>query len=657
MPYYRRRYYKRKRFYPRRRYWFYNRRPRKTIRRRRRTRVRRKRLFKYRLKKLKTLKQIQYQPEQIKKCKIKGYLELFDCGYGRQSDNYTLYKESIVPPHQPGGGGWSIQQLTLGNLYVQGKYAMNYWTKTNKGYNLCRFLGVKLTLYRMPDTDYIFHYDLQDPQIVTKYTYPSYHPYKMLLYHQRIVVPSMRSAPLKRKLYKTKFIRPPKKLKNEWYFQEHLSNYPLLTFFATACDLHYIFASDISENNNVSLYVLNTRFFTHPNFQTTTGTTGWSPDGSNYVYALHNPPEPWLTNENTELKKFTFLGDPKLRHPGYPMNGKTDNAYWGNIFYYENFHMNSAIHVSNKTVSQACNDTTQIHLAQIKKEPLFFEVRYNPNKDDGDGNEAYFVTNFNAQQRNWDPPTDQDLILRGHPLWLMLWGFESYIKKTGKFTNLHKNGILVIRTKYFEPEKLGAYVVLSNSFVNGQGPYEQSPDEITLENNQNWYPRWLFQKEAIENLLLSGPAVHKTKKTNSIQAFMKYHFFFKWGGNPSKMETIADPNQQPSGPDPTNIFNTNEIISPQQSITDYIYKWDVRRDLLTQTATKRITEIPISKPIMFTDGQQTSTDPPLQKAWETSQETTQEKEKETLFQQFQLLQQHNQQLEHRLRQLTTILDE
>nr|UGV36036.1 MAG: ORF1 [TTV-like mini virus] len=656
MPYYRRRYYKRKGFYPRRRYWFFNRRSRKTFRKRRRNRVRRKRFYRRRFRKLKTLKQIQYQPEQIKKCRIKGYLELFDCGYGRQSDNYALFKESTVPPHQPGGGGWSIQQLTLGNLYVQGKYAMNYWTRSNKGFNLCRFLGVQITLFRMPDTDYIFHYDLEDPQIVTKYTYPSYHPYKMLLFNKKIVVPSLKTAPHKRKQYKKKFIRPPKKLKNEWYFQEHLSNYPLLTFFATACDLAYLFASDKAKNNNVSLNVLNTRFITHPNFQTTTGTSGWSPDNSNYVYAFQKPPTLW-PSDGTPLKEFVFLGDPKILYAGQPMLGSAATIRWGNIFDPENLHLEAALTVQNIPVSTAATSETKIKKEALKTEPLYFEVRYNPNKDDGDGNEVYFVQNFNAQLRNWDPPTDQDLILRGHPLWLMLWGLQSYIQKTGKFNNLDKNGILVIRTKFFEPEKLGAYVVLSDSFINGQGPYEQDQDEITNFNRQNWYPRWLFQKEPIENLLISGPAVKKSFPNSNIQAYMKYNFFFKWGGNPSKMETIADPNQQPTGPDPTNIFSTNEIIDPQHSIADYIYKWDVRRDLLTQTATKRITEIPILKPIMFTDGQQTSTDPPIQKTWTPQEETTTEKEKETLLQQFQLLQQHNTQLEQRLRQLTTILDE
>lgn len=655
MAWYWRNFYRKRRYRPYRRNWFKSRRPRKTIRRRRRRhRVRRKRFYKYRLKKLKTIVNRTYQPEKIRKCHIKGFLQLIECGYGRLSDNYTLFKESIVPPHEPGGGGWSIQQLTLGNLYVQGKYAMNYWTYSNKGLNLCRFLGVKITLYRQPDIDYIFHYNLQDPQIITKYTYPSYHPFKILNYHQKIVVPSWKTQPLKRKAYKTKFIRPPKKLKNDWYFQEHLSNYPLLTFFTTAIDLQNMFIPKRAQNNNVSLITLNTRLFNHPNFATTTGTTGFSPSGNNYLYAYTNPDEPWKKHK---LKEFIFLGTTTINTPGTPMNGSASNSKWGNPFYYEHLQMHSAITVQTANVTTAATSETDIEESALKKEPLIYELRYNPNKDNGDGNEAYWVTNFNPQIKNWDPPTDQDLILRGHPLWLMLWGFASYLQKTGKFNKLDQNGILVIRTNQFAGEKLPAYVLISDSFYNGQGPYEQNAEEMSTYNLTHWYPRWQFQKEAIEKILMTGPAVYKENNANSIQAYMKYDFLFKWGGNPSKMETIADPNQQPTGPDPNNIFGTNENISPEQTIENYIYKWDVRRDLLTQTATKRITEIPILKQTVFSDGQKTSTDTPFQQIWTPQTEETPKEEDQTLLQQLQLLQQHNQQLEYRLRQLTTIMDE
>ncbi len=85
---------------------------------------------------------------------------------------------------------------------------------------------------------------------------------------------------------------------------------------------------------------------------------------------------------------------------------------------------------------------------------------------------------------------------------------------------------------------------------------------------------------------------------------MRYNFLLKWGGNPSNMETIADPTAQPTGPDPNQLLLPNEIISPENTIANYIYKWDTRRDLLTQAATKRIKECQIYDSTLFTDGKQ-----------------------------------------------------
>nr|UGV38861.1 MAG: ORF1 [TTV-like mini virus] len=655
MPFFRPRRYYRKNYNPWRRNWFRRRRTRKTFRNRRHRRVRRKRFYKKRLRKLKSIRLKTWQPEKIRKCRIKGILELIECGYGRLSNNFTLFKESYVPPHEPGGGGWSIQQLTLGNLYTQNKYGMNYWTVSNRGYNLCRYLGVNLTLYRQQSVDYIFHYNLQDPQTVNKYTYPSYHPFKVLNFNKKIIVPSLQTAPLKRKLYKKKFIKPPKKMRNDWYFQEHLTNYPLLTFFTTAIDLRNTFLPPLAQNNNITLHCLNTQLFQHPNFQTPVGTQGFSPNSNNYIYGYPNPPITWPA-EGIELKKFVFLGDTLINEPGTTMTTSTPKASWGNVFYYEYFQMHAPTYVGTETLSTAQKSTTKITFSKLKKQPYYEDVRYNPNKDDGDGNEAYFVTNFEVGKKNWDPPSDSDLIIRGHPLWLMLWGFSDYIQKTNKFHNLDQNGILVIRTNKFSGPQYPAYVVLSDSFVNGQGPYNQDRDEINTYNNTHWYPRWKFQKEAVESILESGPAVYKQQNNKSIQAYMRYNFLFKWGGNPSKMELITDPTAQPTGPDPTELNLTNEITSPANSIANYIYKWDIRRDLLTQTATERIKECQIYDPTLFSDGKQTSTDIPLQAEKTSQTKTTTKEEEQALLQQLQQLQQLNSELQQRflrLRQLTT----
>lgn len=648
-------YYRRKwnnNYFRRRRYR--RRGPRKTFRRKRRQRrVRRKRFKKYRLRKLKTIIQRQYQPEQIRKCKIRGFLELIECGYGRLSDNWALYKESYAPEHEPGGGGWSIQQLTLGNLYIQSKYAMNYWTHTNRGYNLARYLGVNIRLYRQPQTDYIFHYNLQDPQIITKYTYPSYHPYKILQYHQRIVVPSLQTAPHKKKLYKQRFIKPPKKMKNQWYFQEQLTDFPLLTFYTTAVDLQSMFISPKAQNNNITLNVLNTQLFHNPNFQFPPETSGYKPDSQNYLYGYTGPHIHW-PNEGVPLKNFILLADTTNNTPGEPIlnNSMPPKKKWGNPFFHEFFNMDAATTLQSIKPGDKAFAEKNIKESDLKVQPYYEQVRYNPNKDDGDGNEAYIIKNFtSAQQPNWDPPKDEDLILRGHPLWLMLWGLQSYIEKKKLFNDLDKNGILVIRTKKFSGPPLPAYVILNDSFCRGQGPYDQPREEITLYNNTHWYPRFKYQKEALEQILETGPGVYKTNRGTSIQSHLHYTFLFKWGGNPSKMETIADPTTQPTGPDPNNLLFSNEINSPEQTILNYIYKWDVRRDLLTQKATNRITELQIPKQTVFTDGKATSTDIPIWTQTTPQTKETTEEENQEIQQQLELVQLYNQQLQQRLRQL------
>lgn len=210
-PYQRRRYNYYRPYWRKRRRYFRKPRSRNPFRRRRRQqRVRRRRYRRKFKKKLKKLNIQQWQPTHIKKCKIEGYLELFECGKGRVGNNYASYKDSWVPPHEPSGGGWSLQQLTLNNLYVQNCLLMNWWTRSNKGLNLVRILGVKVTLFRQENTDYIFCYLPEEPSNVTKYYYPSFHPIKMLTYNNKIVVPSFRSQPHKKNHTKQNLYHPQK---------------------------------------------------------------------------------------------------------------------------------------------------------------------------------------------------------------------------------------------------------------------------------------------------------------------------------------------------------------------------------------------------------------------------------------------------------------
>nr|UGV37858.1 MAG: ORF1 [TTV-like mini virus] len=659
-------FYNRKNYW-RRNYWNYRnkrrrfrrRRLRKTFRSKRRPRRVRKKFFNRNFKKkLKKIKIEQWQPSSIRKCHIRGYLLLFEAGHGRFANNFTYYKESFTPPRTPGGGGWSIQQLGLGNLYTQNEYFMNWWTHSNRGLNMVRYYGCNIKLYRQPEIDYIFTYFTEKPQNAEKFWYPSFHPFRLLLDKKRIIVPSLQTQPLKRKLYKRIHIRPPKMLKTDWYFQQNLSNYPLLYFATVACSLNHMFISSKAENNNVSIITLNTRFFMKSAFQYTSTQYGYQPKESVWIYGLHNGT---LNLANTPKAQVIYLGDTHYRDPGEEIGtNKSWSTYpktsWGNIFYHEYFGLYRTVFLGPDPNKFLSNTTGQIGTEGItKSEPLWEELRYNPYKDKGDGNLAYWKSVSDATNNNWEPPKNPNLIISGFPFWLMLWGWEDHTRRLSEISNLDENWMLVLRSKYFN-NNYSAIVPLSWSFVNGRAPYNNDPEDISPTDQRNWFPKWKFQKEAIDNLLMSGPGVVKAESVQGIQAFMKYDFSFKWGGEPANMEHISDPNSQPITPLPREIFTTNEIINPNTSIQDLIYKWETRRDLLTQTAYKRISECQTDDKPLFTDGRQTSTDIPQETQTQTTKTTTKEEE-ETLLLQLNQLQQLNQQLQQRFQQLKQLTKE
>ncbi len=105
----------------------------------------------------------------------------------------------------------------------------------------------------------------------------------------------------------------------------------------------------------MSLYTLwcflfYTQLFQHPNFQTPSGTTGFSPGGNQYIYGHLKPPEPW---SQQQLKTFVFLGDTLINEPGQPMNNNPSKLNWGNIFNYEYFQMHLPTYVGTETLEQA----------------------------------------------------------------------------------------------------------------------------------------------------------------------------------------------------------------------------------------------------------------------------------------------------------------
>lgn len=655
-PYYRKNYYRRAYWgWKRRRNTFRRRRFRTTFRRKpRRRRVRKQYFSKTFKKKLKKLRLTQWQPSYIRKCTIRGILELFEAGHGHFGNNYTLYKETFTPHNTPGGGGWSLQELTLANLYTQNQYFMNYWTVTNSGLNLVRYSGARIRLYRQKSVDYAFQWFTEEAINAGKFWYPSFHPFKMLLTKNRVIVPSFDSQPHKKKPYKTIKLKPPKLLKNNWYFQKHICTFPLIRFATTAIDLNYMFISPKSNNTNITIHMLNTGLFLKHNFQYTAPDAGYFPKQQTYLYGLENG----HIDPKSELRKNCIYLGGHYNQRGEPPGNITwqkykDKSLWGNVFHVSYFDFERTSFISTEQPSEFYSPNkieTPVGPIQTKTTPYYLDVRYNPYKDKGTGNLAYWLQVSDATNEKWDPYPDPDLQIGGFPFWLMLWGWSDYTKKLGKARDLDNNWLLVLKSSQFSTP-LFPYVPLSDSFVRGQAPWNNDADEILPNDFRNWFPKWKFQEEAIDSILMCGPGVCKAPNQQSIQAKCHYSFFFKWGGNSARMETITDPLAQPITPSPNNQLISNEITNPEQSIQDLIYKWDVRRHLLTQSATERIKQIETYDTSLFTDG---TTTPEVQKTTPQTKEAAEE-EKKTLLLQLDQLHRFNQELQQRflkLKQLT-----
>lgn len=550
-----------------------------------------------------------------------------------------------------------MQQLTLSNLYIQHKELQNIWTKSNKRLNLCRFYGTKLYLYREQYTDYIFQWMKETPKTVEKYFYCSYHPMNLLRNNRRIVVPSFLTQPHKRKPYKKVFVPPPPLLKNQWFFQQHLCTFPLLSFIVTACSLDGMYGSDKSINNNCTFWALDTNFIKIPTFQYRSSqhpNFGYQPNRDIYLWGLTNGADKFTDNK---MSNAVYLGNSMLNQTGTYLKPNQQIGDWGNPFYWWYFtgHTRTFITQGKDTPTQLAQTLDRkLEQSWERTQHYSLTVRYNPFKDKGQGNQVYFIPNYDLSKTDWEPTSDPSLLFVDLPLYILLWGIEDILKKMGKCQHLDDDWICVIKSSYlFPPEKY--YVPLSYNFVHGSGPYDTDRENIAPLDEVHWYPKYKFQREAIANIINTGPAVIRFDHTKNIQAKMRYKFLFKWGGNPAPMETVIDPTTQPITPTPSGLQMENEITDPTTSIQNLLYSWDIRRDFLTKKATDRITESSTYDKLMFTDGAETSTDIPFQT--EAQAKETPETQEETLLLQLQQLEQYNNLLQQRFRRLKEIFSD
>nr|UGV37270.1 MAG: ORF1 [TTV-like mini virus] len=666
-PRYRRNYWQK---YQRRR-WFRprTRRARKTFRKRRYRRVRKR--FNIRKKKAALLLK-QWQPELIKSCKIKGIYTLFESNYDTMSNNYTQYRDSWVPEHWPAGGGWGINVFNLGCLFQEFLRVRNWWTVSNVQLPLCRYIKCRLTFYRDEKVDYIVYYTRNYPMTDNEYEHAEACPGRMLMRHKKLIVTSLQRK--HRKPYIRKTILPPKLLMNRWFFQRDLVNTNLVMITATPCSLNNYTRAPYSLSNTVYFTTLNPKVFQSLNYHRTNTTEPFHPKPSTYLWGTDaiidiTSPSP-LTN--VKYNQLIFLGQAEVLRVGNKLSAENVDKYftnsdnWGNIFAKEYLQKDYHVLVSNvqpgnlAITADKLNNNIDNSKFTVMIEPIYQTVAYNPETDTGKDTEIYLLPNF-SNVPNWNPPANDQLKFSGFPLWMLLWGWADWQKKLALVSQIDDHYVIIINSPYFYPSTIKQVMPIDTEFLeNYKVHYDTHPDEIEekplLSDQLSWHPKFKYQKKTINKLCASGPGTYKFSVNEVVQAHLHYSFYFKWGGSPSTLETIANPERQPKYTTPSNITTGLQIEDPRTDPRHLTYNFDYRRYTLTQKATERLkTGTDIDEPFSISTAQLFNPQPATKTEKDIIetiiQAQTSEKEAQERIQLLRMLRDKQQRLNLKLQQL------
>nr|UHM26073.1 MAG: ORF1 [Torque teno midi virus] len=554
----------------RRRIWPRRRRRRRRVYKRRRayysTRRRRRRHYKVRRKK-KRLILTQWQPESVRKCKIKGSGTICFGAEGTQFRCSTVYRDEWTNPKTPGGGGFGVELFTLKYLFSEYKAKFNIWTQSNEYRDLCRYLFCTFTFYRHPQTDFILWYDTQPPFTINKYTYMYMHPLLALQRRKKKLLLSTATNP-KGKLTKKFRIRPPKQLINKWFFQEDFSNYGLVTIGATACNFRYPWLGCCNENLIITLYYIQPDFYKHsewsqyhtqpynplgftPSQHSQMSTTNW------YFYKDGNTEKKW------QMKPFNGTA------PYYKSVGIDGGWFCPPVM--------RAYKVSTTETGQALGLT-----------PCGV-LRYNPALDTGKGNKVWLTPTLSG---TYGVPKDEDLVMEDYPLYMIFFGYTSFLKQMKHDTINFQANMFVIQSpalkRVFGNDTHPWYPIVDKSFCYGKGPGMTDPITFT---NQTWYPSVYSQRDSISSIVNCGPYTPKYNETkeSTWQCNYFYNFHFKWGGSYPPDQEAEDPTTKGKYPVPDKLHETIQIADPVKQKYKEIFKtWDYRRGTLTKKALKRM---------------------------------------------------------------------
>nr|UHK03863.1 MAG: ORF1 [Torque teno midi virus] len=551
----RRQFYKRKRTHKRRRprRRFYKRRHRRTYRRGRRRlkKVRRKR---------KTLPLKQWQPETIRKCKIKGIAVNTLGVQGTQYRCYTPNKYEYTIAKQPAGGSIGVERYTLEYLYKEHKAGNNIWTASNVNLDLVRYTGCTFKFLRHPHIDFVGYYSRNYPMQLQKYTYADTHPQQVMLAKHKFYIPSLLTKPTGKRYVKVK-MKPPTQMSNKWFFQEGFADTGLIQLHTAAADLRYPHLGCCNTNQLASFLTLNTDFYQY---------AAWGNNHNPYIPTEQNK---WYRPYRmaTVITKVKNVKDQNIDIQ------TTFSPYEDTISYQKGWFQPKLLQAKSIVEPAQAN-------------PPLKGARYNPTLDTGENTAVWLTSVLN--QSYYPPKTDLDLYIEGLPLWQLMLGFLDWVKQKKKDPTFLQSYYLCFHCDAIEP-KPGlhqVFIPVDYNFVQGKGPY----DSILSDwDTKHWYPLLKHQLETINSIVSTGPFMPKldTLKNSTWELYSLYTFYFKFGGASLPEAETKDPATQGTHEVPDKQSKTIQIINPQKNTAAAaLHCWDFRRGHITSAAFKRMCE-------------------------------------------------------------------
>lgn len=548
----------------------------------------------------------QWQPTTIKRLSISGWFPLLLCSNKRSQNNYIVHMTDIPARGAGFGGNISITKWNLEMLYHENLMNRNRWSRRNNDLDLTRYLGGTFKFYRDPDRDYVATYSLESPMVTNQFSHMQSHPQIMLLRRHRILVPSLKTKPRGKPYVKRRF-KPPRLMRNQWYFQAHFCMVNLVKLTIVGLDLQKPWLRKGTEAPIAEFAVLQPSIY--KNIAITATVTSSEPQKSTWESAWEWPNS--MTMNFRELLKTLGATDAELRDgpPRTTVQGLfkkhvTVEKMQEKIFQDRKDKINwllnnsgiSTTNTQSRTMyfDRICGMFSSYVLSNENRwdstlKKAYVRVRYNPLIDEGKGNQVW-IDSVTKSDTKFNPKQSL-ILLQDQPMWLLLFGYTDWVRKFYHDRNPGVNYRVTMICPYTYPKLTNSdgygYVPLGDDFCNGRHPNKQF--KITPEWETLWYPMIFNQEPATEAIVNCGPWMPRDEESRSWQANLGYQFRFLLGGTLPPGQPPEDPCRQPTHDLPeSNILQLAVQASDPRTVDEPFHGWDIRRGLFSSTSLKRM---------------------------------------------------------------------